>query len=334
MANTKRRAVKLINASDIKNNFSMPEAINSMEEAFKILSSGQCEVPHRYVTSVANDSLTMLLKPVYEASSERAAIKIITQKVMGPIGNIPAIVGVVMVMDASTGEVLAIMDGEYITSLRTGAASGLATKYFATISAKSVAIFGCGQQGRTQLEAILAVREITNIILYDKNTTKAKILLEEFQNQTKAEIRIGANLDELNKYDIICTATNAQSPLFDFKDIKKGVHINAIGSFKPNMQELDPLLLKNASIWVEQMESCMAESGDLIKPITKGLFTANHIKGEIGSFSLEKIKGRISADEITIFKSVGVAIQDFVVANKIFEKSISKNFGSEFSFHE
>lgn len=312
----------------------MPEAVKAMEEAFAGLSAGESYVPQRYVTTVANGALHMLLKPASVDSEKKAAIKILTQKEQGTVHGIPAIVGIVLLLDTETGEILSIMDGEYLTALRTGAASGLATKYFARRNAKTAAIFGCGAQGKTQLEAISSVREISKVWIFDTQQQAAKIFKTEMQQKLNINIQIASSNAVLQECDVICTATNAQTPLFSLQEISEGVHINAIGSFKPNMQEIDPFLLKKARIYVDQKEPCLAESGDLIKPINDGLFSASHIYGEIGEFALNRIEGRKSENEITVFKSVGVAIQDFVVANKIYEKSLDGSFGQPVNLFE
>ncbi len=330
----KRQPIILIKSSEIRKYFTMPEAIDSMAEAFTSLSSGKCFVPQRYVTSLAGGSLTMLFKPVAVDSLKRAAIKVLTQKEMGAVRGIPAIVGIVLVLDTETGEILSMMDGEYLTALRTGAASGLATKYFAKEDAKTVAIFGCGAQGKTQLEAVATVRDISKVWIFDKNRDLAESFISEMKTKVAAEIHFTENKDVLSECDIICTATNTEEPLFYNENLKAGVHINAIGSFKPNMQELDPMILKAAKIFVDQKAPCIAESGDLIKPINDGVFTAEHIQGEIGEFALGNIPGRTSDTEITVFKSVGVAIQDFVVANRIYEKSLQNPFGQEIYLFE
>ncbi len=329
-----RLPIRLIKSSEIKEHFTMAEAINAMAEAFESLSSGNSEVPQRYVTTFGKESLSLLVKPVFVQSENRAALKILTQKEMGKIKGIPAIVGVVMLLDTLTGEILSIMDGEYLTALRTGAASGLATKYFAREDAKTLAIFGCGAQGKKQLEAVSEVRRISKVWIFDNNINAARSFISEMKLKMKTDIEIADNLDVLNKCDIICTATNSEKPLFQIEHLKEGVHINAIGSFKPSMQEIDPNILQNAAIFVDQKETCLAESGDLIKPINNGLFSDSHIKGEIGEYPLGKIRGRTSEEEVTVFKSVGVAIQDYVVANKIYEKSISHSFGGDFSLFD
>lgn len=171
-------------------------------------------------------------------------------------------------------------------------------------------------------------------MIFDKNKNAAEQFISEIKLKVNADITIAENLSVLKSCDIICTATNSEKPLFNMEHLNPGVHINAIGSFKPSMQELDPNILLNASIFVDQMEPCLAESGDLIKPINKGLFTDEHIKGEIGEYGLNKIKGRTSEKEITVFKSVGVAIQDYMVATKIYEKSIVESFGHDFNLFE
>lgn len=331
---SKRKAIVLIKSREIQEHFTMNEAIDAMEEAFSCLWSGRSYVPQRFVTSMANKQLHLMLKPASVDEQKRAAIKIITQKEMGVVRGIPAIVGVVMVLDTETGEVLSLMDGEYLTALRTGAASGLATRYFANANANKVAVFGCGAQGKTQLEAVAAVRSLTKAWVFDKSEEVATKFANEMQENLGIDIEVAETKKVLQECDVICTATNAEAPLFLFEDVKPGVHINAIGSFKPNMQELDPHLLKQAKIIVDQKEPCLAESGDLIKPIASQLFTEEHVWGDIGAYALKEIQGRTSEKEITVFKSVGVAIQDYVVANRIYEKALRVGFGQEFNMFD
>lgn len=331
---TQRKPLVLISSSEVKKNFSMAEAIAAMADAFGSLSAGKSFVPQRYVTTIADGNLHMLLKPVSVDEENRAAIKVLTQKEKGAVDGIPAIVGVVMVLDTLTGEILSLMDGEYLTALRTGAASGLATRYFSGEDINTVAIFGCGAQGKTQLEAVCAVRKIKKVWVFDTHRDTAEQFIKEMSGKLGVKIELASQRDVLKECDVICTATNAEEPLFYKNEIKAGVHINAIGSFKPNMQELDPELLKEARIFVDQKEPCLAESGDLIKPINAGLFSEDHIAGEIGAFALGRIEGRTDDKQLTVFKSVGIAIQDYMVANKVYEKSVKEGFGQAVSLFE
>ena len=218
-----------------------------------------------------------------------------------------------------------MMDGAYITALRTGAAGGIATKLFAREDAETVAVFGCGAQGITQLEAVCNVRPIKQALLYDLNIDAANKVKTEMEGKLNISIRVEKNLKNLKQADIICTATNSEKPLFSQKNISKGVHINAIGSYKPDMQELDPLIIKEGKLFVDSRESVLKESGDLIKPIAEHIFTGSVIEAEIGELINEKTVGRHTDNEITIFKSVGLGVQDLFVANAIFEKFSQQN---------
>jgi len=301
--------MRIISAREIRRHYSMKEAIDAMERAFTMLSSGECHIPMRVVTRLPADDLLMLYKPALVEKDRRVTVKFITQRERTPIPGIPAIQGIVMVIDSLTGEIISILDGNHITALRTGAASGLATRLFARKDARTMALFGCGAQGKTQVEAVLCERHVSKILIFEKDSDRAHA-------------------------DIICTATNATAPLFKREDVKKGAHINAIGSFQPHMQELDPLLIRNARVFLDSTEPCLKESGDLIKPILEGIFTQDHIAGEIGEVLLKRIGGRESDDQITIFKSVGVAIQDYVVATDIYNCSLEKGFGTEIRLSE
>jgi len=314
--------IKILNTGEIKNLISMGEAINAMEQAFASFSDGTSQVPQRCVSGFNN--LDLFLKPAYNEELGRVAVKIITQKKDRNLQGIPAILGVVLLLDLKTGAILSIMDGAYITSLRTGAAGGIATKLLARKDAETVAVFGCGAQGKTQLEAACAVRPIKQALLYDLNTDAANNFKTEMEGKLNISIRVEKNLAHLKQADIICTATNSEEPLFYLKDISKSVHINAIGSYKPNMQELDPLIIKEGKFFVDSRESVLKESGDLIKPISEQIFTDAVIEAEIGELINKKVMVRRNDDAITIFKSVGLGVQDLFAANTIFEKYCKK----------
>lgn len=312
----------------------MSKAINAMGRAFSSLSAGESYVPMRFVTKLPANELLMLFKPAFVDKDKRVTIKFLTQRESGSIPGIPAIQGIVLVIDSITGEFLAIMDGEYLTALRTGAASGLATRCFARKDARILALFGCGSQGRTQLEAVVCERDIKKVLVFDTNKELASQFISEMEKRFDLEMGYTSDTKQVKEADIICTATNSQKPLFWREDVKEGVHINAIGSFQPHMQELDPLLIRDARVFLDQTEPCLKESGDLIKPILEGIIIESHIAGEIGDFLLGRITGRESEDQITLFKSVGVAIQDYAVATDIYNYSLEQGFGLEINLFE
>ena len=330
----KRQPIKLIKRSEMAKYFSMIEAIDSVSSAFASLSSGDSYVPKRYIVNTKDESLTFLLKPAFINDHDRSSIKILTQKNSHSIPGIPTILGIVLLIDVVTGEIISIMDGEFITALRTGAASGLATKHLSRENSRNMALFGCGRQGRTQLEAVDAVRTLEKIWIFDTSQEHAESFIEEMNGKIKANIEIAPDLSVLKDVDIICTATNSESPLFQKKHLKEGTHINAIGSFRPDMQELDPEIINSSRVYFDDKEACLSESGDLLNAIKDPKAINENIIGEIGEYVLNRIEGRTSSQETTIFKSVGTAIQDLVVANEIYNKSITEKFGEEIRLYE
>jgi len=315
--------LKLISAEDIRGMVSMKEAVSLMGLAFASYSSGRSQVPQRYITDLPGLSMDIFFKPVYSAELGRIAAKVLTQKQGSNRPGIPTIQGVVLLFDAHSGEILSLIDGTYLTALRTGAASGIATRLLARADAESVAIFGCGAQGRTQLEAVYNVRPIKRALLYDTNPTASLKLQEEMKMKLDISIDIESDLRRLKEADIICTATNAQNPLFRMGDISKGVHINAVGSFKSHMQEIDPEVIKSSRLYVDSKKEVLHESGDLIKPINDGVISGDFIRAEIGDLINETVSGRQNETEITLFKSVGIAVQDLFVANAVYNNSLN-----------
>lgn len=319
--------IRIISSSDLKDVISMKESINLMSLAFSSFSNKQCYVPPRFVNDIPGKGLTIILKPAYMKDIDRTGIKILSQNEQNGINNLPTIMGIFLLIHGDTGQILALMDGSYLTALRTGAASGIASDHLARKDAEVLAIFGCGAQGRTQLEAIINVRNIKQVLVYDINKSSAEIFQKEMMENFNVEIILTNDLGQLKKADIICTSTNSTSPLFSMDHIREGVHINAIGSYKPHMQEIDHEILKNSRLYVDSFESCIKESGDIIIPVKKGMISEDHIIGEIGSVILGQTEGRKTDKDITVFESVGIAIQDLVVANKAYQKITSNTQG-------
>jgi len=316
--------IKIISSEDIRHVLSMKDAIKLMSIAFGSFSNDECEIPLRYVANLHGMDSTLIFKPAYMKKLSRAGIKILIQSNQRNRNkNFPTIIGIVILIDAYSGQIKALMDGSYLTALRTGAASGIATDYLARKNAETLAVFGCGAQGKTQLEAIASVRDIKKVYVYDIDPVKAEMFVKEMKGKFDFEIIPTDNLDYLNTVDIICTSTNSKKPLFSMDHIREGVHINAIGSYKPDMQEIDPGIIKNCKLYVDSFESCIKESGDIIIPLRDGIITKDNIIGEIGSVILGRIESRKTDNEITVFKSVGIAIQDLVVSNEIYNKLIN-----------
>ncbi|NHJ40204.1 MAG: hypothetical protein FK731_09250 [Asgard group archaeon] len=326
-----KNEIRVFSAKDVKKALSMRKAIEIMKEAFIQISNNQAIIPSRIHLSIPEYNGDSLIMPIYMPSSKRIGLKLITIFDDNISKNLPLIHALVLIFNSTNGQPLAIMDGSYLTALRTGAGSGLATDILARKNSKVVAIFGAGIQGRTQLEAVYSVRTIEKTIIFDTNIDKANIFAKEMSDNLATDIEIGKSANELQEADIICTATNAQTPVFSDENLKLGVHINAIGSYKPHIREIPTETMYRARIFVDHKDSCLSEAGDIIIPIKEGKINENSIIAELGELILEKKSGRKSDKEITVFKSVGNAIQDLVTANQILIEANKQNLGTKIS---
>jgi ornithine cyclodeaminase/alanine dehydrogenase-like protein (mu-crystallin family) len=319
--------MKIISTETMKALVSMPEAIQAMRAIFGELAAGHSIMPLRCINTFGE---TMLFyKPSYSPKKNYAAVKLLTQVESNPSRHLPMIQGYVFLMDSTNGNFLAMMDGKFITALRTGATSGLATDLLARPDSTIAAIFGAGVQGATQLEAVCAVRPIKKAYIFDINPKAAETYARQQSEKLGIHVYVAESLDVLREADVICTATGARAPLFHPSQLKPNVHINAIGSFQPHMQELPAEWVAASKIYVDHVDSCLAETGDLLIPISKGLMTRQHILGEIGEVVNGTLDGRMSPNEKTLFKSVGVAVQDLAAAALVYEKALAQECGTE-----
>jgi alanine dehydrogenase len=308
----------------------MLQAIEAMKGAFAQLSDGQADVPVRIALDVPRHNGVTLFMPGYLAADDQMAVKIVSVFNDNPTKGLPLIYALVAVVDATTGAPLAVMDGTYLTALRTGAASGAATDLLAREAASSVAIFGAGAQGRTQLEAVCAVRSIQEAWVYDVSPERAEEYATEMSERLTLSVKVsGTSAEAVGQADVICTATTACEPVFDDADVRPGTHINAVGAFTPEMQEIPAETILRAKVVIDHHESSMEEAGDLIIPMQQGLMTREHIYAELGEIAAGKKLGRETPEEITFFKSVGVAVQDVAAASAVLAAAEEVGLGVE-----
>ncbi len=323
----------MLSANEVRRAVPMASAIEVVKGAFAQLSTGKAVVPLRTQLPVERHEGVTLFMPAYLSETDDLGVKIVSVFPRNVDRGIPTIFAIVIAVDASTGRPVAIMDGTYLTALRTGAASGAATDLLARKDAKVAAIFGAGAQARTQLLAVCEVREIKRVWIYDVARERAEAFVEEMRGKGRipADVRVASSPSEaVRDADVICTATTSSTPVFDGNDLKPGVHVNAIGSFTPQMQEVDETTIRRASkIVVDSREACLAEAGDLIVPVRKGIITEDDIYAELGEIAAGLKPGRERDDEITYFKSVGNAVQDVSVARRVLEKARELGLGRE-----
>lgn len=306
---------KIISDLEVKKRISMKKAIELMAEAFIQISQRSATVPVRSALNTNDAKGRVLFMPAYSPAYNLFGIKTVSVFPENSKKDLPSIQGKILIFDDQSGTPLALIDAEYLTALRTGAASGLATKLLADPDAKVLAIFGTGAQAKTQVAAILEVRTIQEVLVFGTTTEKSIQFCEYLENAHLIKCNTGNRETNLTEANIICTATTTSQPLFSIDQVNPGVHINGIGSFKPNMHEIDNAIIKESLLVVDQREAALSEAGDIIIPIKEGLITENHIYAELGELLTGFKKGKTNKQQISVFKSVGNAIQDLAIAS-------------------
>ena len=307
--------------ADIAKNLTMQETIDTVEEAFKEYAKGNVVLPTRSTIMVPKYNGSISFMPSYLTELDAQATKIISIYPDNRAKGLPTTVAWIVVNDPKTGMVKAFMDATYLTAMRTGAISGVAAKYLAPKDAKTVAIFGAGVQGRTQTWAACTVRDIEKVYVYDLYPEARKKFAEDMSKQLGIEvIPAESGEDACKDADIVLTATTSPKPVIKREWLKERVHVSAIGAFYPDWRELDTATVAESKLVIDDREGIELEAGDILIPIKEGAFTWDHVYAELKELVSGKKEGRTDEDTITVFKSVGIAIQDSSVANLVLRK--------------
>jgi ornithine cyclodeaminase len=325
--------LRVLSGDEVRRAVSMAQAIEVVKPAFAQLSTGKVDVPVRTGLDVPEHNGVSFFMPAFLQESDQLGVKIASVFPENLKRSLPTIHALVAVIDSETGRPTAIMDGTYLTALRTGAATGAATDLLARSGAKSAAIIGAGGQARTQLEGVCEVRDIEEVRVYSLRPESTASFAEEMQDaggRIPQSVRaVSSAREALRGADIICTVTTARAPVFEDADLEAGVHINAVGSFTSEMQEVPEETIRRGHVVVDSRAACWEEAGDLLIPLKKGLISEGHIYAELGEILAGVKAGRGSDDEVTIFKSVGNAVQDVAVATKALEEARKHDLGVE-----
>lgn len=317
--------MRILTADDVRAAVDMRAAIAAVREGFIALSSNRAHVPLRSVLETPGGVL--LTMPAYVGGAPISAVKIVSVCPENPAQGLPTIYAAVLVMDAQTGAPLALMDGRILTAQRTGAASGLATDLLAVPEASILAVIGAGVQARTQVAAVCAVRPIREIRIF--SLAGAEQMAAELRGLYPAQISVVPSAHAaLDGAQVIVAATTSPTPVVHLDDLTPGAHINGIGSFTPEMQEIAADVVAAARVVVDHRASVWAEAGDLIIPRNAGLITETHIHAEIGEIAAGLKEGRHDPHEITFFKSVGNAVQDAALAQRVLAAADERGMGS------
>lgn len=328
----------VLKEEDIKQIFTMKDAIKASKDALELYSRGNSNIPLRTNIDIEKENGQSLYMPGYVSGIDALGVKLVSVYKDNFEKGLDSISSMMLLKNHETGEVCSIMDGTYLTKLRTGAVAGAATDILARKDSSIFALFGTGGQAKAQLEAILNVRNIREVRVYGRNKEKALNFINEikreFHDKFKFKIIVVETPEEaLDNADIITSVTTATKPVFDGKLVRKGAHINGMGSYTPQMQEIDSYILSNADkIFLDTRHGVLNESGDFIIPINQNKFSESDVSGELGEVIMGKVPARENDSEITFFKSVGSAVLDLVTAKRIYEKALEVGIGQIIEF--
>ena len=323
--------ILLLTEREIKPLISMNEVIEAVEAAFREKALGHAQMPPKVYLIYEQYGGDLRVMPSCLERLGVSAVKVVNSHPQNPRRfNLPTVMAVIILVDPATGAPLSIMNGTWITAMRTGAAGGVAAKYLANEKPERVGLVGAGMQARTQLMALLSIYDrIDEVRVWSRSEERRKSYASEMTALygDRAEIiPVETVRDAVVDADIIVTTTPSRKPLVSDEWISEGIHITCIGADAPGKEELDPAILKRARIFVDDWEQCL-HSGEINVPIAEGIITRDDISGELGEVVAGLRPGRRSPDEITVFTSTGLAVQDAVTAKLVYEKALAKGLG-------
>lgn len=313
--------VLLLSKLDVENLISMGEAIRETENAFKLFTEGRAVMPSKIYLDLPEYQGDFRAMP--GQISEMAGVKWVSVYPNNWVYNLPSVIALVILCDPHTGCPIAIMDGTYITKLRTGAAGGVAVKYLARRDSSIIGMIGAGMQAKTQLLAIREVLpEIKEVKVFDQKKENSLKFTDEFKMKFKMNIHSVETIEEATAADILVTTTPSRNPIVKKHYVRPGTHINAIGADAKGKQELEASLLIHAKVVVDDLKQA-SHSGEINVPLSNSVIKVGDIYGSLGEIVVNIKKGRENNEEITIFDSTGLSIQDIICAKLVYEKAKS-----------
>jgi len=319
--------LQFINKEQIAELLPMRECIEVMEKMFRSISNGDASQPLRSVMWLPEKKGLLGMMPGYARNLGVMGIKTITVFFANREAGLPSHQGVVILFDAKHGQPLMMFDALEITAIRTAAASGLATKLLSGENSELLAIIGSGEQAERHLESMMLVRKIKQVNVWSRNEKNTKWFAEKNSKKYDVEIILKENAEQAVKdADIICTVTSSAEPVVKGEWIAAGTHVNAVGSSTATKRELDTNAILRSKLFTDCYESIFNEAGDFLIPKKEGVIDDSHVKADLGELLTGTKKGRENNEEITVFKSLGIASEDIFSAFHIYEKLRAASF--------
>jgi ornithine cyclodeaminase len=321
--------VLIANQDEVAALMPMEDCIEVMAEALKMAADGDVLLPLRTMMLLPDDESLLGLMPSYLGGIQSVGVKVIAAFPQNYGTEYDAHQGVVLLFDTERGLLRAIVDGTAITAIRTAAVSGVATRLLAREDAGDLALIGAGTQAKAHLAAMREVRDVTRVRVFSLPREGAEAFAAREGERHGIEIEVAESAQAaVDGADIICTVTTAKEPVLHGAWIAPGAHINAVGAFTPTTRELDSEAVTRARLYVDRRESTLAEAGEFIIPFQEGLIDETHIVGELGEVMLGRAPGRTGDEEVTLFKSLGIAIEDLAAAHYVLQQAQEQEIGT------
>ena len=321
----------LLSEQDVRIVLSMPDLIEAMEAALIRFSLGEVAQPLRTVIEVGLQKAFFGVMPAFIQEPAALGTKVVSVFPSNTAAGLPTHLATIVLLDSMTGELLSIMDGRFITEARTAAVSAVSVKLLAAPGASRLAIIGSGVQARSHLEAIGIVRDLAAVRVWSPSQDHRAAFAREMQVRSAAPIKVAASAREaVEGADLVVLATASREPVVSHDWIAPGAHICAVGACRPDQREMDSALVSRGRLFVDSRTAALAEAGDIVIPIGEGAFDDTHLAGELGEVASGTVRGRTSQDEITIFKSLGMAVEDIAAAHLAYLKAAERGLGRGF----
>ncbi len=318
----------LLTESDVRMLLSMDDLIEAMRDALREYSGGRALQPLRTVLEVGEQHAFFGVMPGFIPKSGALATKLVTVFGSNLAIGLPSHLATIVLLDSTTGELLSVMDGRYITEARTAAVSAVSTDLLARSDAGTLAILGSGVQAKSHLRALARVRPLTEVRVWSPSDHGRQTFVDEMQPETAAPIAAVTSAQAaVAGADLVVLATASRDPVVRNDWIADGAHVVAVGACRPDQREMDSALVRRARVYVDSRTGALAEAGDLVLPMREGVIDANHIVGELGALVSGGVGGRQSREEITIFKSLGMAVEDVAAAHLAYVRATERGLG-------
>ena len=322
----------LLTERDVRAVLPMPDLITAMEGAVSQFSAGAVRQPVRSVIEVGTDRAFFGIMPAALNDPPAMGAKLVTVYERNHQLGLPSHLATIILLDHATGALVAILDGRYITEARTAAVSAVSVKHLANPKASVLAIVGSGVQARSHLEAIRHVRTLSEVRVWSPDTSHRDAFVAEMTSATGLRIRGEASAAAaVRGADLIVLATSSRTPVVDATDVTDGAHIVAVGACRPDQREMPTALVSRARVFVDSRAAAAREAGDLLIPINEGAFREDHISGELGELPGGRVAGRQAPEQVTIFKSLGLAVEDIVAAQLVVSRARTAGLGQNIS---